>query len=52
MIEILKGNYLTDSLIDFYCEKHKFEEALKLAQESKHKLQDVYISQALYSEDQ
>ena len=47
--DILKKMGLVDALIDFLCEKKKFEEAFQLAQ--KHKEQDVHLSYAMHLED-
>ena len=41
---------LVDALIDFLCEKKKFDEAFQLAQ--KHKELDVHLCYAMYLEDE
>lgn len=51
LIDILKKMYLTDSLIDYLCEKKKFEEAFKVAETAKHKMSDIYLSKAMFLED-
>lgn len=43
LVAILKKMYLTDSLIDFLCEKKKFEDAFKVAEGAKHKMVDIYL---------
>ena len=52
LIKLLKKMNLTDSLIDYLCEKGKFDEAFKIAKSSKHKLIDVHLSYAMYLEDE
>ena len=52
LIKLLKKTNLTDSLIDYLCEKAKFEEAFKVADTAKHKLADVHLSYAMHLEDE
>lgn len=43
LIDILKKMYLTDSLVDYLCEKRKFDQAFKVAETAKHKIYDIYL---------
>lgn len=52
LIKILKKMYLTDSLVDYLCEKRKFDEAFKIAENARHKIMDVYLSRAMFFEDE
>lgn len=52
LVKLLKKTNLTDSLIDYLCEKAKFEEAFKVAETAKHKLADVHLSFAMHLEDE
>ena len=48
----MKKMYLTDSLVDYLCEKKKFDEAFKIAGNAKHKIIDIYLSKAMFYEDE
>lgn len=52
LVDILKKMYLTDSLVDYLCEKKKFDQAFKVAETAKHKIYDVYLQKAMYLEDE
>ncbi len=52
MAELLRKAGLLDALIDFYCEKGRFQEAFSLAEKAKHKLNDIRIAKAMRLEDE
>jgi len=52
LTDLLKKAGLIDSLIDYFCEKKRFNEAFKLAERAKHKLPDVHLSYAMHHEDE
>lgn len=52
-LEKLLQMKLIDAAIEYLTERHKFEDAFKMAQENaRHKIPDVYLKQAFYLEDE